>query len=151
APELAAAIEAALQEAGAGGGERRTPSAWAALWQRGLRLLGWPLAPLTQDRLQAWEAALADLRRLTPILGPVTASAALHELDAIVAAQRLPAPLPTSGLFLLERAEDVGPGYDAAWLTGATNTAWPRPPRLNPLLPRALQEAHGLPWSSPAD
>ncbi len=49
------------------------------------------------------------------------------------------------------RIDDVGPGYDAVWVTGFTDAAWPEPPRGNPLLPIALQRAHGMPYASPRD
>ena len=51
----------------------------------------------------------------------------------------------------LRRVEDVGPGYDAVWVTGFTDSAWPQPPHGNPLLPIALQREHGMPYSSPRD
>ncbi len=150
APELVHALGAAFDAAGERS-TRRTPSGWAAAWQRGLRALGWPLAPLAAPSRNAWESALAELRRLTPVLGPIGAADARAELERIVAALRVPAPLPTTGLFLFERPEDVGPGYDAAWVTGFTSARWPRPARLNPLLPRKLQQTHRMPWASPRD
>src|SRR5262249_40541218 len=50
-----------------------------------------------------------------------------------------------------ERVADVGPGYEAAWLTGFTDQAWPEPARGNPLLPRALTRKYEMPWSTPQE
>ena len=61
------------------------------------------------------------------------------------------AALPIRGVHVLARVEDVGPGYDAVWVTGFTDAAWPQPPLGVPLLPVALQRAHGMPYSSPRD
>ena len=47
--------------------------------------------------------------------------------------------IPLSGVSLLERPEDIGPGYDAVWIAGFTDAHWPRPAQPNPLLPLRLQ------------
>ncbi|HEX6999084.1 MAG TPA: PD-(D/E)XK nuclease family protein [Gammaproteobacteria bacterium] len=149
APELAQAIDGALRELG---DERlRTPSAWAAAWQRALPRLEWPPPQSPHETLRAWEAALGELRRLTPVLGAVSATEALRELEDIAGGQRRPAPLPVAGVFVLAHPDEVGPGYDAVWLTGFADARWPEPTRLNPLLPRRLQRAHGMPWATPQD
>ena len=149
APDLAVAIDGALRELGEQ--RLRTPSAWAAAWQRALARLEWPPPQSPHDTLRAWEAALGELRALTPVLGAVTAAQALRELEAITSAQRRPAPLPVAGVFVLAHPDEVGPGYDAVWLTGFADARWPEPTRLNPLLPRRLQRAHGMPWATPQD
>lgn len=126
-----------------------TPSRWAHLWTRYLGDLGW-IAPPTGPRLLGWQAALDELARLTPVLGEVTIDAALLELERILG-NTAPAPLPVRGVHLLGRIEQVGPGYSAAWATGFTDAYWPEAPAGNPLLPRALQRAHGMPRATPQD
>jgi probable DNA repair protein len=147
APASARALAAAL--AVVGGVRRATPGRWAHLWSRVLAELRW-LTPTTRTTLLGWQGALDELAALTPILGDVSFEHALSELARLLE-RSTPAALPLRGVHVLERIDDVGPGYDAVWVTGLTDAAWPEPPRGNPLLPLALQRAHGMPYSSPAD
>jgi probable DNA repair protein len=147
APRAEAALAAALRETQSIA--RATPSSWALAWQRALAKLEWSGASDPNDSLR-WQAGVDDFSRLTPILGEIGQSAALTELRRALEAPA-PAPLPVRGIHVLERVTDVGPGYDAAWLTGFTDQAWPEAARGNPLLPRALQRKHELPWSTPQD
>lgn len=41
--------------------------------------------------------------------------------------------------------EAGGQAFDALWVMGLTDEAWPRPPNPNPFLPMALQRAQGVP------
>ena len=147
APGSARALAAAL--AAIGGIRRATPGRWAHLATRFLAELGWQPPP-TRSALLAWQSTLDELARLTPIVGEISLEAALAELTRL-AARTPQAALPARGVHVLARIDDVGPGYDAAWVTGFTDTAWPEPPHGNPLLPVALQRAHGMPYSSPRD
>ncbi len=130
-----------------------TPTRWTRLWQEILVLLGWPagIHDAATTILPAWEAALNELCLLTPIVGTITMTEALAELDRILGQSRGSGPIPLSGCTVLERPEDLGPGYDAAWVMGLTDTDWPRPARPNPLLPLRLQLEHGMPGASPRD
>jgi probable DNA repair protein len=147
APHAAESLSAALRETN--GIERATPTRWAGAWQRALTRLDWHGATDPDDS-QRWLSALDELGHLTPIVGEIGHGAALAEL-ARALERPTPAPLPVRGIHVLARVEDVGPGYDAAWLTGFTDQAWPAPARCNPLLPRALQRRHGMPWSTPQE
>ena len=147
APRAAACLAAALRETQRI--ERTTPSSWALAWQHALARLEWSGASDLDDSLR-WQAALDAFSRLTPILGEIGQGDALAELRRALEPPA-PAPLPVRGIHVLERVADVGPGYDAAWLTGFTDQAWPEPARSNPLLPRALQRRHDMPWSTPQD
>ncbi len=147
APRAAASLAASLRETRTI--ERTTPSGWALAWQRALATLDWSGATDPDDSLR-WQAGLDDFSRLTPILGEIGHGAALAELRRALEPPA-PVPLPVHGIHVLERVADVGPGYDAAWLTGFTDQAWPEPARGNPLLPRALQRKHEMPWSTPRE
>jgi probable DNA repair protein len=147
APRAAACLAAARRETHAI--ERATPSGWVLAWQRMLAKLEWGGASDSGDSL-GWQAALDSFSRLTPILGEIRQGEALAELRRAVEAPA-PTPLPVRGIHVLERISDVGPGYDAAWLTGFTDQAWPEAAGGNPLLPRALQRKHEMPWSTPQD
>jgi ATP-dependent helicase/nuclease subunit B len=147
APQAAASLGAALRETR--DIERATPSGWALAWQRTLANLQWSGASDPEDSLR-WQAAVDDFSRLTPILGQIGQGAALVELRRALEPPA-PVPLPVRGIHVVERMADVGPGYDAVWLTGFTDQAWPETARGNPLLPRALQRKHEMPSSTPQD
>jgi ATP-dependent helicase/nuclease subunit B len=151
AANTAAALDRAL--AGLADIATATPSRWVARWQKALTRLGWPpLACAADDpALLAWQAALTQLGTLTPILGAVSAGRALHELERIVQASSAIEPLPLAGLHVLGHVDEVGPGYDAVWVTGFTDSYWPPSGRVNPLLPLRLQREHRMPWHSPQD
>src|SRR5690606_31093614 len=85
-----------------------------------------------------------------PIVGEISLGAALAELARLLERTASEA-LPVRGVHVLGRLEDVGPGYDAVWVTGLTDAAWPPPPQGNPLLPAALQRAAGMPYATPLD
>ena len=128
-----------------------TPTRWTRVWQQILAQLGWPAG--THDPsasvIPRWERALNELSQLTPIVGAISMAEALAELELILEQPLAGGPIPLSGISLLERPEDIGPGYDAVWLAGITDARWPRPAKANPLLPLRLQLDHGMPGSSP--
>ena len=145
APHAAAGLAAGLAEIGTL--RRATPSHWARLLTRFLAALHWQ-PPTASATLQGWQGSLDELARLTPIVGEIAIDAALQELERILE-RPAPAALPLRGLHVLGHIDDVGPGYDAAWATGFTDALWPETAQGNPLLPRALQRAHGMPKASP--
>jgi probable DNA repair protein len=147
APATARSLGAAL--AAIGGERRAPPGRWAHLWTRYLTELGWQ-PPATRTALLGWQSTLDELARLTPIVGDITLEHAFAELARLLE-RTTPAALPVCGVHVLEHIDDVGPGYDAVWVTGFTDAAWPQPPRGNPLLPLSLQREHAMPYSSPAD
>jgi len=147
APSSARALAAAF--AVMAGVRHATPSRWAHLMARFLTAVGWQ-PPAAQAVLLAWQSTLDELARLTPIVGDLSLDAAVAEVASLLE-RTAPAVLPVRGLHVLARVDDVGPGYDAVWVTGFTDAAWPEPPHGNPLLPVALQRTHGMPYSSPRD
>jgi len=150
APELAAMLAEAVQMVGAEPA-RATPTHWVGVWQRLLRHLGWQGDSSSALTRTAWESALNELTLLTPVLGEVSVSEALGELLEILAQPQRAGLIPLSGIFIVARLQDVGPGYDGIWVTGLTDSRWPQPPQPNPILPLALQRAHGMPLASPAE
>lgn len=151
-PDAVARIDAALERLG--DARRRSPSEWAMLWPRVLDALGGPAwqaaGPSAAAEQAAYEDALVELARLTPIVASLTADEALAELEAGMS-RELFAALPLAGVHVLADLADVGPGYAGVWLTGATDAELPRPVALRPFLPPDLQIAAGIPWSSPRD
>lgn len=151
-PALARRLHAALEAVDFGRLEQ-SPTRWIASWQDGLEKLGWSALGQQVDRAAAaaWDAALASFAELTPIIGSCTAARAVSELKAILDEPHTRGPLTLNGVHVVAAIDDVGPGYAAAWVTGMTETLWPPPRQLNPLLPRRLQTLHGMPGATPAD
>jgi probable DNA repair protein len=147
APHSAKALATAL--ATLGSARRATPTRWASLWARFLEALGWQ-PPAARTALQGWQGCLEELGRLTPIVGELSLHSGLAELTRLLDQPR-PDTLPVRGVHVLSRIDDVGPGYDAVWVAGFTDTAWPEPAHGNPLLPLRLQRAHAMPYCSPHD
>ena len=128
---------------------RATPSHWAAVWRQLLSVLEWHGSATRASTAEDWESALNALELLTPILGRMSASDALQELEDILGRSRRRGTPPVYGVFVISDPEDVIPGYDALWVCGLTDTQWPRAPQPVPLLPLALQNAHGMPSAHP--
>ena len=131
----------------------QSPTRWAGVLQELLHELGWPgtEAPVTGTVLDVWQRALEELSGLTPILGSIDYERALAELRAGVSRARLPGRLSLQGITVLSRLEDIGPGYDAAWIMGMSDKLWPRTAEPNPLLPHSLQAVQQMPFATPAD
>ncbi|HET7609889.1 MAG TPA: PD-(D/E)XK nuclease family protein [Gammaproteobacteria bacterium] len=146
-PASARALAAALDAVGAVA--RATPSRWGHIVTRFLAELGWQ-PPSARAVLLAWQSTLDELARLTPIVGQISLDAALAELTRLLE-RSTRAALPVRGVHVLARVDEVGPGYDAVWVTGFTDAAWPQPALGLPLLPLKLQREHGMPYSSPRD
>jgi len=135
-------------------GNVATPAGWTMAWRSQLEALGWLafLAPDERERFVAIiEQAFDAVAALTPVLGAVSASRALAELRSILGEELVGSPLPVTGLHVLERIDDLGPGYAAIWITGMSRSNWPPRPRPNPLLPRELQRRLAVPWATLED
>ena len=147
-PELASLLEGAVKLIN-GVPNRSVPSDWVQIWERLLRQLCWQQQRFYPEGLALWESALNEFVQLTPVLGEITAQVAIKELRRILSGQTRTGPLPVNGLFLLQRLEDVGFGYNGIWATGLTDSYWPIPASPNPILPLTLQISHGMPLASP--
>ena len=112
---------------------------------RFLAELGWQ-PPAARAALLAWQSTLDELARLTPIVGEISLDARTGRARALARAHARPPLCRSAACTCCARVDDVGPGYDAVWVTGFTDAAWPEPPHGNPLLPIALQRAHGMPY-----
>ncbi|MGB5588654.1 MAG: PD-(D/E)XK nuclease family protein [Gammaproteobacteria bacterium] len=122
---------------------------WAEQFRRVLEELGWPGdRSLDSNEFQTvakWQELLASLAGLTAVSGRVSARAALDQLrrlatDNLFQAEAPPAPVQVLGL-----QETPGLSFDALWVGGLHDQAWPRPLRPNGLLPIALQREAGMP------
>lgn len=135
-------------------GQVAPPADWTQLWRRQLEALGWLAEHSGSERerfVAALERAFDAVAALTPVLGAVSATRALAELRSVLSEKLLGSPLPLAGVHVLDRIDDLGPGYAAVWVTGLSRSNWPPRPRANPLLPHALQRRLGIPWATSED
>jgi len=133
-------------------GRSVAPSAWAAHFAAQLAAAGFPgertLDSPEHQALAKWHEALASLGALGVVAGTLTGEAARRHLrqacaDAVFQSGTGEAPVQVLGLL-----ESVGLDFDALWVTGLTDDAWPQSPRPNPFLPVALQKKAGIPQAS---
>jgi probable DNA repair protein len=134
----------------------RSPHGWAQHFTAVLEAAGFPgERGLDSDEFQArakFNEVLGDYARLglvTEKLSPQKAVQQLRRLcsDAVFQPERahLSGSAPVQVLGLLESA---GQDFDALWVSGLTDEAWPLRARPNPFLPLALQRAAGIPEAS---
>ncbi len=133
---------------------KQLPSAWLADVLATLQDAGWAQEELHSADFQlrtAWLDALHSLNTLDDVLGEVPRASALDWMRQI-AAQTLfqpeadaAAPVQVCGVI-----EALGQQFDAVWLLGMHEAAWPEMARPHPLLPIHLQVKHDMPHASPA-
>jgi probable DNA repair protein len=152
-PVLQSHLDALLSTAGQASGLRQLPSAWSRTWPTWLQALGW----LHQRRLssheyqarEAWADELRALARLDEVLGPVDGRNALLQLRRLCRDHVFqPETEGQPRLQVLGLLEASGLRFDAVWVMGLTDTAWPPPPRPNPLLPALAQRQARSPNAS---
>jgi len=151
AERLAAARTVALRV------RRATRHAWIDAWREALRAAGWPgdrpLASPEHQAVGAFDGVLAAFASLDATAGAraeIAADEALTSLAEIAAAtpfqpESTRAPIQILGLF-----EAIGLPFDALWIAGMSDAAWPRSPRPHPLLPVRWQRERGVPRSDAA-
>jgi len=142
-----AAIAAAIP-----GARLAAPREWAAHFAAQLSAAGFPgdrsLDSAEHQTLEKWHGALGTLASLDLVAGRITAEAALRHLrqscaDTVFQPESGEAPVQVLGLL-----ESVGLDFDALWVTGLTDDAWPQSPRPHPFLPVSLQRKARVPQAS---
>jgi probable DNA repair protein len=131
---------------------RQFPSGWAQSFTRWLYLLGWPgERPLNSEEYQAvsaWHKEVQSFASLDRVVPPLKRNAAISKFRRFLAEtlfQPESSAVPIQVVGILEAA---GEHYDAAWILGLHDGAWPSAPRPNPLLPIELQRRYRLPHAS---
>ncbi len=134
------------------GPARRDAAAWAEAFGRCLAAWGWPGPPEALESSD-WQAArrfgelLRELANLSGLASPLTGGQALAQLRDLAAA-----PFQPEGgepaVFVLDRWDDPGLGFDSLWVAGLTSAVWPRPVRIDPFLPIDAQRRLGMPFAT---
>ena len=133
-------------------GRMATPREWATHFAALLSAAGFPgertLDSAEHQTLEKWHGALGTLASLDLVAGRITQEAALRHLrqscaDTVFQPESGEAPVQVLGLL-----ESVGLDFDALWVTGLTDDAWPQSPRPHPFLPVSLQRKARVPQAS---
>lgn len=127
-----------------GNSGKRLPSVWGGVFAELLEQCGWPgERTLSSREWQARDALLDTLEQLgalDALLGKVQLAEAARQL-ARLARERVfqPETLGTPNVEVMGPLEAAGLEFDALWVLGMNDDAWPPPPRPNPLLPADIQ------------
>jgi probable DNA repair protein len=128
-----------------------TPSRWAEHMAKLLRACGWPGDSLSSGTFQvqeAWNDLLADFATLDPLLPTIAREDFSRVLQDFAAARIFQYEDPGAPVQILGPLEALGTRFDASWLLGMHDGAWPIPGQPNPFLPIELQRAAGLPHAT---
>ena len=131
---------------------------WIDAWRGALRAAGWPGRALGSDEHQAAAsldelfAAFASVDAVAsgPRSAKLAGADAVRELAQWAAATPFQPESPPAPIQIVGLIESIGLPFDALWLTGMSDDAWPRSARPHPLLPVRWQREHGVPRSDAA-
>jgi exodeoxyribonuclease-5 len=134
----------ALLRAIDGNSGKRLPSAWGTVLAELLNDTGWPgERTLSSREWQARDAlreTLDQLGALDALLGKVRLAEAVRQLARLTRERVFqPETVGTPNVEVMGPLEAAGLTFDALWVLGMNDDAWPPPPRPNPLLPADLQ------------
>ncbi|MBP8139208.1 MAG: PD-(D/E)XK nuclease family protein [Burkholderiales bacterium] len=136
---------------------RATRHGWVDAWREGLRASGWPgERPLASPEHQAAGAfdgllvAFAALDATAAARAEIAGDEALALLAELAAATPYQPEAPPAPIQILGLIEAIGLPFDALWVAGMSDAAWPRSPRPHPLLPVRWQRERGVPRSDAA-
>lgn len=146
-PRLADALQNLRAPQGA-----QLPSAWAATYLMLLGGAGWPgertLSSAERQTERRWQRVLASFAALDPLTGALGGRAALHLFGRLLEEEVFQPESAVLPVQILEALQAAGAQFDALWVQGVDDRAWPSPARPNPFLPYRLQRERRLPNSS---
>ena len=130
-----------------------TPAFWARHFSALLEAAGFPgertLDTAEFQTLAKWHETLGELARLERISTTVSVQesfSALHQLcrDTLFQPESAAAPIQILGVL-----ESAGLRFDALWVSGLTDEAWPLAAKPNPFVPLAAQKKAAVPQAAP--
>jgi len=144
------ALFALVREAPAG---ERSPHDWGRHFSAVLEAVGFPGERAldsaefqTRAKFNETLAEFAKLGRVAPRMGAAQALAQLRRLcaETLFQPESPDTPIQVLGVFESEALE-----FDALWVSGLSDEAWPLHPKPNAFLPPALQKKAGIAEASP--
>ncbi len=129
-----------------------SPHDWARHFTAALGAAGFPgERKLDSAEFQARErfnVLLGEFARLGSVIERFSAGEALARLKRLCAETLFQPEAPEAPVQVLGLLESAGLEFDALWVSGLTDDAWPLAARPNPFLPVALQKKAGIPEAS---
>ncbi len=128
------------------------PSQWSVTFSQLLKRAGWPgdriLSHAEYQALGRWNELLAEFAQLDLVIQNMEYDGALSRLRRL-AAERPFAPRDEGApIQIMDVLEAAGSSFDALWIAGLHDRAWPQPPQPNPFLPMVPQRLADAPQSS---
>lgn len=130
------------------------PSQWRETFRQHLASLTWPgkqgCHGVEYQQLMRWQSVLDEFASLDELTGPIDFKSA-HQLltehcqQTIFQAENRQASIQILGVL-----ESAGMQFDAVWIMGMHDQAWPPPGQANPLLPHSLQREWQMPYADQA-
>ncbi|MBK8325203.1 MAG: PD-(D/E)XK nuclease family protein [Betaproteobacteria bacterium] len=128
------------------------PHEWAQAFAARLAAAGFPgersLDSGEFQTLEKWREALGRLGALGLVTARLDGRDALRQLRQVAAGTLFQPESGGAPVRILGVLESAGLPFDALWVSGLTDDAWPQAPRPHPLLPVSLQRRAGIPQSS---
>jgi probable DNA repair protein len=128
------------------------PHEWVQAFAARLAAAGFPgERTLDSDEFQTlrkWNDALGRLGALGLVTKRLDGGEALAQLRQIASGTLFQPESGRAPVRILGVLESAGLGFDALWVSGLTDDAWPQAPRPHPLLPVSLQRRAGIPQAS---
>lgn len=151
-PELRRLLDALFTRARAWQSGERSPQDWGRHFSELLAAAGFPgERGLDSGEFQTrakFNETLAELAKLEHVAPTMSFAYALARLQRLCAETLFQPETPDAPVQVLGVLESAGLEFDALWVSGLTDEAWPLPARPNPFLPPALQRKAGIPEAS---
>ncbi len=132
--------------------EPKFPSDWAATFLNLLGSAGWPgertLSSEERQTERRWQKVLTAFGELDSVAGRLAPRPALSLLERLLTEEVFQPETQTLPIQILEALQAAGAQFDALWVQGLDDRAWPAAAKPNPFLPYRLQRERGLPHSS---
>lgn len=126
----------------------KPPSTWAAVFTTLLASLEWPgdrtLSSTAYQSLDAWQEALSRLAAMDRVAGHIPHDRAIRLLTQILADTLFQPETGDRPVQVMGVLETAGAAFDALWVMGVHNEAWPPPPRPNPFIPIWIQRKYHM-------
>ena len=133
---------------------RANASTWAQLFINALKALQWPgqrtLNSFEYQVAQRWQQLLQEFTQYDRIENEFTLAQALQTLQHLSQRTEFQTEGSEAPIQILGTLESAGCEFDALWVMGLHQNAWPAAASPNPFIPFALQQQHNLPHANAA-
>jgi probable DNA repair protein len=131
--------------------ESASPHEWGRHFSALLDAAGFPGRSLDSAEYQArakFNDTLAELAKLERVAPTMSMGRALARLRGLCGETLFQPETPDAPIQVLGALESAGLEFDALWVSGLTDEAWPLAARPNPFIAPALQRKAGIPEAS---